>query len=150
MITRRRATGFSLVETVVALGLFGFCVVVLLGLLGVGLRSARSVNQETVANMLASSIFAAWQIQENKAAPLTIPTVVSNLPALSTAGRREFYFDSDGRQKSDGSGAALQMSYQAAPTPVTPGSQLQLEFSWPPAAPTNAIQTRSFIGVFAP
>lgn len=142
--------GFSLVETVIALGIFGFCVVVLLALLGVGLRSARSVNHETTANMLAASIFSAWQRQQDKSTDLTLPGVFSNLPPLSSSGRRELFFDSEGRQTSDTAAAALAMVYKTGLAPGGICYELDLQFSWPPSAPSNAIQTRVFKGFVSP
>jgi uncharacterized protein (TIGR02598 family) len=144
------AVAFSLVETVVALGIFAFCVVVILALLGVGLRSARGVNHETTANMIASSIFSAWQQQQDKNRALTMPGMITNLPALSGGGSRDLYFDSDGRQTSDMSAAALLMAYSNGMAPGGICYELALQFSWPPSAPSNAIQTRVFKGFIAP
>ncbi|MEY3480692.1 MAG: hypothetical protein RIQ71_1467, partial [Verrucomicrobiota bacterium] len=56
-------SGFSLTETVIALGLFAFCILPIIGLMPVGTGAARSVEQETQAVHLAEAFFGAWQVR---------------------------------------------------------------------------------------
>jgi len=142
--------GFSLVEVVMALGLFAFCIVAITGLLSVALGSTRSVVNEGVAVNTASSIFGAWGAQTSGTAPLAIPGLFDNLPALSTGAVSTFYFNESGAQVEEADVAALQMDYTT--TVIQPGPpvvvSLDLVFSWPVRGAPNAVQTRRFSRVF--
>jgi uncharacterized protein (TIGR02598 family) len=52
----RRANGFSLVEVAMALGIAAFCLIVLLGLLAVALKTQQASMQQTTANAIMSEI----------------------------------------------------------------------------------------------
>lgn len=144
----RRA--FSLVEVVMALGIFAFCIVAIVALLPVGLRSARSVADESNAVNIGESIYGAWDMQKNKSAPLTIAGLVSNLPALTQGvTEREVFFDSTGRQIGGAEGASLKMFYSVNPQPAQRRSTVRLRFHWPPSAPDDTAQTRDLIKIFA-
>jgi uncharacterized protein (TIGR02598 family) len=52
----RRTAGFSLVEVTLALGVAAFCLIVLLGLLAVGLKTQQASTQQTTANAIVSMI----------------------------------------------------------------------------------------------
>ncbi len=136
-------SGFSLVETVLALGIFSFCIVVILGLLGVGLTSARGVTQENTANILAESIYGAWQAQRDKSKPLTIPNIATNLDPIRSTTSDTLLFDGDGRQTKSEQDAALALGYTNTPSGET-GTTLSLTFRWPVGAEETNQRTRSF------
>jgi uncharacterized protein (TIGR02598 family) len=146
----RGSCAFSLVEVVIALGLFSFCIVAITGLLSVGLGSTRSVVNEGVAVNIAGSVYGAWEAQTNRTAPLTVPGLFTNLSRLSTQVSTNFFFDQSGVQTTNNTGAALQMGYIVTTDGVAPAvnSKLDLIFSWPVGGATNAIQTRSYSRVF--
>jgi uncharacterized protein (TIGR02598 family) len=52
----RRSAGFSLVEVTLALGVAAFCLIVLLGLLAVGVKTQQASMQQTTANAIVSMI----------------------------------------------------------------------------------------------
>jgi len=141
---------FSLVEVVLALGLFSFCIVAITGLLTVGLRSTRSVVNEGGAVNIAASVFGAWEAQEDGSASLTIPGLFTNLPALSTSSSNDVFFDQSGVQAPGAAQAAFKMVYVTRSSGVAPAlsSQLDLVFSWPPDGASNTVQTRRFTRVF--
>lgn len=157
---KRPANGFSLIETVLALGIFAFCVVVIAGLLISGINAARSVANETNAVNLANSIFGAWQVQTNKAAQLSITNMVTNLPALRDAPiageANAYFFDARGLQvaENDAAAAALKMLYSvdwvANQDPAEPSSMAEviLDFYWPAQAAENVAQKRRFRRMF--
>ena len=63
MMTMRRTAskaGFSLIEVVIALGIFAFCIVAIIGMLPVGMNSVRSVSNENNAIHIATSIEGIW------------------------------------------------------------------------------------------
>jgi len=146
-----RLAGFSLVEVVLALGLFAFCIVAITGLLSVGLGSTRSVVNEGVAVNIAGSVYGAWEAQQNGAADLTVPGLF-DLPSLSDSGSDDFFFDESGVQLTDQdrSRAALQMTYTRTASGQAPAinTKLDLVFSWPVGGATNAVQTRRYSRVF--
>ncbi len=145
-------SGFSLVEVVLALGIFAFCVVAIVGLLGVALGATRSVANETAAVNVAESIYGAWQAQSDPARPLTVTNMFTNLPALAQSGSQTLYFDGNGVQVQSAAEAALQADYEvttaSAPAAQTVFSTLQLRFKWPAGEATNSAQTRSYSRVF--
>lgn len=57
------ARAFSLVEVVLALGIVGFALLAIIGLLPIGLQSGRASIQETRANYLADQVFATMRSQ---------------------------------------------------------------------------------------
>jgi uncharacterized protein (TIGR02598 family) len=144
------ARAFSLVEVVVALGLFAFCIVAITGLLSVGLGSTRSVVNEGIAVNIATSIFGAWQVQESGAAPLTVPGIFENLPALNASNQTTMYFDSNGEQVDAPEVAALEMEYIIVASGIGAAidSSIELIFRWPVGASPAAAQTRTFLRSF--
>ena len=137
---------FSLVETVLALGIFAFCIVVLLGLMPVGLRSARSVANESNAVNIGQSILAAWAMQKNKAQDLRLPPFLSNsLPPLNQAlPEREIFFDDFGNEVESAEVASLKLSYSVE-LPEPDVATVRMRFAWPPLAPPETVQTRDLV-----
>ena len=142
--------GFSLVEVVIALGLFAFCVVAITGLFGVGLGATRSVANDAVAASLAESIYGAWQMQREPAAELALPPLFDgDLPAL-TGADQEIPLDDTGKKVGNLAEAALLMTYKSQAL-GSDAYRLDLTFKWPAAAQDNAttgVQTRSFSRTF--
>src|SRR5947208_2407161 len=56
MKNRSRYQGFSLVEVTLALGITGFCLLVVLGLLPSGTKVSRDATQSTKANLVAAQV----------------------------------------------------------------------------------------------
>jgi uncharacterized protein (TIGR02598 family) len=144
-----RPQGFSLVETVIALGIFAFCIVVIMGLMPIGLQSARSVANEGNAVNIAESISAGWMAQQEADQPLLLPGIVSNppIPALSAnTGPQIFYFDSRGQQVAAAAEASLRMQYRSVVRDNT--SAVEMTFFWPATASNEAAQSRTFDAIF--
>ena len=130
------------------MGIFAFCIIVLLGLMPVGLRAARSVSDESNAVNIGESILGAWRMQRAKNRPLTIDGLVTNIPPLTTTvAEQEFFFDSRGRQTGSAEEASLKLIYSAAPSANS--STVRMKFYWPPLAPTNTAQTRDLVQILA-
>jgi len=141
---------FSLVEVVIALGLFAFCVVAITGLFGVGLGASRSVANDAVAASLAESIYGAWQMQKDPQSELKLPPLFEEeLPPL-TDGDSEIYLDDTGTRVETLGEAAVLMTYKSQEV-GTDAYRLDLSFKWPAAAAeeaTTGIQTRFFSRTF--
>ena len=61
---KRARWAFSLVEVVLALGVVGFAIVAILGVLPAGLQTSRGAQDETRAAQIAQSVFAALASQQ--------------------------------------------------------------------------------------
>lgn len=148
----RNFTAFSLIEVVIALGIFTFCVTILLGLIPIGLKAARSVTEESNAVHIASSIFGFWQ-QAPTGVPLVIPGVFSNASMqVGVVGVAPDNYFGDSGSPTDAASASLRMSYAATALPGVPnGFSVELRFQWPARAPSSspALQSRIFKEVFA-
>lgn len=135
--------GFSLVETVVALGLFAFCILGVLALIPIGMGSARSVAEESTASALADAFFGAWLVAPTNATEFDIPFMFTN-PAvpINRAANGSMFFRDDGEQVASATGASLQLSYNV--TAQAGGFALDLVFQWPAGQSNAATQTRRF------
>jgi Tfp pilus assembly protein PilV len=138
----RAGAAFSLTETVIALGLFSFCILGVLALIPVGMNSARSVvNESTVIN-LAEAFFGAWQVAPENASTFPIPGMfpANQQPVPLRADSGEMYFLDDGTQTDDRTQAAILMDYDVA---VSAGlATINLDFVWPAGTETNNVQQR--------
>jgi len=146
---RKSSLAFSLIETVIALGIFAFCIVVIMGLMPLGLNAARSVANEGNAVNIAESISSGWTMQKARGEPLRIPGMITNppLPPLSLgSGEQMFFFDAEGRQVADVSEASLRMRYRT--TASSNSAAVEMVFFWPAAAPEESAQSRSFNTAF--
>jgi uncharacterized protein (TIGR02598 family) len=147
MKTKRKA--FSLIEVVIALGLFTGCIVGLVGLLPIAANSVKSVSLESTANNIAESIAGFWQVAPGNATSsggsLNIGTFT-----VGAADTDTFYYDNDGFEV-PADRAALRLDYEAAPLGTSPSSfTVNLTFTWPPNAAGNSTTatTRTFNYIF--
>ncbi len=128
----RRA--FTLVEVVLAIGVLSFCLITLLGLLGVGLGNGLKSNDDTV---LASM---AWEAANNLRSE-------TNLAGGFTTN---FYFDHTGQSLTSASGAYFKCAVTtnnptAGQAPASIDTNLvlaALQFTWP-ASLANAPHTNT-------
>ena len=133
--------GFSLIEVVIALGIFAFCIVAIVGLLPVGMNSVRSVSNENNAIHIASSIEGIWQVAPLGSSPITIPNIITNL-AISSSANSTYFFDEFGDPLANSTGAALKMNYKTAGSGNS--TTVNMTFSWPPSAAESYQTKREF------
>ena len=134
MMTMRRTAskaGFSLIEVVIAMGIFSFCIVAIVGLLPVGMNSVRSVSNENNAIHIASSIEGIWQVAP-LGSTITMPNIITNLAISASVANTPYYFDEFGEPLANSTGATLKMNYKTA---VFSGNSttVNMTFSWPPS-----------------
>ena len=131
--------GFSLIEVVIALGIFSFCIVAIVGLLPVGMNSVRSVSNENNAIHIASSIEGIWQVAP-QGSTITMSNIITNLAISAPVANASYYFDEFGEPLASGTGATLMMNYKTA---VLSGNSttVNMTFSWPPGAASTNYQT---------
>ena len=146
MKTSALKSGFSLVETVVALGLFAFCILGVLALIPIGMGSARSVAEESSAAALADAFFGAWLVAPTNATEFKIPSLFTNPTVpVNSPGAGTIYFRDDGEQVAGAAaGASLQMSYNIVQQTAPSGFLIDLVFQWPPGQSNAATQVRRF------
>jgi uncharacterized protein (TIGR02598 family) len=136
--TRR---GFSLVETVIALGIFVFCIVGIVGLMPVGLNAVRGVSNENNAIHIASSIQGIWEVASANSTLTNSRFPVTNFYIGST-NTSDFYFNEFGEQTNQ-AGSSLRMTYNATVNSAFPSAyDVRMVFAWPPVG--NATSTREF------
>ena len=138
----RFSTAFSLTETVIALGLFAFCILPIVGLIPVGMGAARSVAQEAQAASLAEAFFGAWQVRPAGASKFPIPGMFTNPAIPLTKDSNSMYFAGDGTQLSNPNGASMRLIYNIETN--TAAATITLDFVWPPGGGAAA-QKRYFI-----
>ncbi len=154
MKTKHKA--FSLIEVVIALGIFAFCIVGIVGLLPIAANSVKSVSQETNANNIAESIAGMWQVvsftnSTNYSTNITNANFpVTNLMIRSTPLNTNYYFNDFG-QETNSNSAALKMEYDARTNGTySTAYDLNLTFYWPAhSTNTNTTTKRTFNYIFA-
>jgi len=142
----RRTAGFSLVEVTLALGVAGFCLVALLGLLPVALNSNRAAIEQTAANGILSAIIA-----DLRATPPTAPRGVAAtsqqysipIPANGSPGTNTIFFNSDRQVVATAPLGRYLLTIAFLPPPGGSGARaatmMDLKVTWPAAAAaTNA------------
>lgn len=109
--------GFSLVEVVLALGLVSFCLVALLGLFSVGIKTSKQAAEETNLAAMSSQI-----ITELRA------TTSSTTIALN----QTYYFDNLG-ERTNAAGAYYACLVTSQPDTALSGNLIRgtLVFTWP-------------------
>ena len=133
--------GFSLIEVVIALGIFSFCIVAIVGLLPVGMNSVRSVSNENNAIHIASSIEGIWQVAPTNTSITNSNFPITNLYIGITNNAPPFYFNEFGEQ-TDSAGSSVNMTYTAnASTTTSSAYDVKMVFKWPPHAPNTNYQT---------
>lgn len=136
--------GFSLTETVVALGLFTFCVLAVIALIPVGMNAARSVSEESSAVNLSEAFFGAWRVAPSGATTFPIPGMFASPPITIAPGSGTMFFRGDGEQVSSAAGASMRMDFNVSSNANARSLNIDLTFQWPVTTATNAVQTRHF------
>ena len=113
--TSNRQPGFSLIEVVIALGIMGFALVSILGLMTVGLHSSKTSREYTLLSAMAQEVIADVRSQP-----------------YDTLATQTYTFDEEGNLTT-GTDAVYECKTQFAPVnPNQPGlTRVSLQFSWP-------------------
>ena len=142
---KTRLHAFTLVETVIALGIFAFAIVIMVGMLPVGLRSTRDVANESNAISVSSSIFGAWRHAALNST-VTLPNIVTNLSI--SAGNNQIFFNEFGTQTTPAN-ASFRIDSQVSSDPAGLSLyRVDLICHWPANAPDTVAQKRIFTETF--
>ena len=143
---------FSLIEVVIALGLFAFCIVGIVGLLPIAANSVKSVSQESNANNIAESISGFWQVAPSGSSSGGNFTMGNFTVGDTTPTPPIFKYNNDGAIVQNDSDASLRLVYDVQNLSGFPNSfTVNLTFTWPPNASANSTTatTRTFNYIFA-
>ena len=131
----RSASGFSLVEVAVALGITAFCFLAIFGLLPVGEQTNRNATSQTAAINLLDAVIA-----DLRATPNALSTSVQY--NLTFAAAKTLYFDDVGRfADSPTATSRYQVNITYPPTSgrSKAATYVTLRITWPAqATPANA------------
>lgn len=122
-----RDRAFSLVEVTIAVGIAGFVLVSLVGLMAVGLGASRRASEDTTVAALAGTVFA---------------DLLSGDYTSNTAGPTDRYFDFGGARKLTPSEAHFRCRVETfphdsasflpdLPSDAAKGVRVRLSFYWP-------------------
>jgi uncharacterized protein (TIGR02598 family) len=153
-------SGFSLVEITLALGVAGFCLIAILGMLPVGLKTQQAGSQQTTANAIISQIVGDLRAdvrlppgQQSKSQELTAGLGLHG--HWATVGTPDtLYFTNDGKQTTATSTTdppvfRAKITYLFPPTTTT--SLADITVSWPaqvdPTTGVPAGSVETFIAV---
>lgn len=135
----RSTNAFSLVEVTLALGVAGFCLIAVMGLLPVGVQTQRAAVQQTTANNILSAVVSDIR---------TVP-IVSNDPGNSSKQYKLFfpgknqpeflYFSNEGstgqKANQSSSNTTFYATISSIDPPVGAGSRtatlIDIKVSWP-------------------
>lgn len=123
------STGFSLVEVTLALGIAGFCLITLFGLLPLGVKTNQGSISQTAAAAVLSSVVA-----DLRATPKTSPT--SRLYEITMGTPKVLYVDGEGRTVTATDPTATPRYRVAVTFPSNPAGTfaptfVTLKVSWP-------------------
>jgi uncharacterized protein (TIGR02598 family) len=135
-----KPAAFSLVELVLALGVMGFCLFAVFGLMPVGMQTNRNATSQTAASNIITGIVA--DLRATPAAATTSPQF-----AITFRTDKTLYFDTSGQAStslSTDSRYRLNITWNSAPTGL---HYAALKVTWPAAAdpavttPSGSVET---------
>jgi uncharacterized protein (TIGR02598 family) len=139
--------GFSLVEVTLALGVAGFCLITLFGLLPLGVKTNQNSISQTAAAALLSSVMA-----DLRATPKT--SLTSRQYEITIATTKVLYFDAEGRAVTPGDPNASPRYRLTVTFPSNPGGTfaptfVTLKVSWPALVDPATAAAVDFVETFA-
>lgn len=133
--------GFSLVEVTLAIGIAGFCLIALFGMLPVGLKSNQAAVQQMLANSILTSVVSDLKttpVTEPRGAATSSPRFQIPLPAQnSTGASNPLYFTEDGRLTTDQGQSMFRLTVTFLPNAGSRAASLaNVKITWPSVATT--------------
>jgi len=145
MTQRTNKRAFSLIEVVIAVGIFAFAVVAIFGLMSVGLRSGRESANDLALGLMTQTVSSVLRVQG-------FSSNLNNAAYGSANTTPNFYFNLDGDLARDASGVpsttastnyyGCAVARSSASFQTTNAMLLRLVFTWPMQAPPANRQTR--------
>jgi hypothetical protein len=135
---KNKKNSFSLIEVIVAIGIFASVIVSIFGLLSIALYSVRSVENETIANNFCETIFGIWDVfpREHRDQPIPIPYIGN----FTLSQNRTFFLNENGVITNDSTKAAIKVEYVVDKS--NNFNMIDATFIWPPNAPDTSLIRR--------
>lgn len=129
---------FSIIEVIVAIGIFASVIVSIFGLLSIALYSVRSVENETIANNFCETIFGIWDVfpREHRDQHIPIPYMGN----FTLSQNRTFFLNENGAITDDSAKAAIKVEYIVDKS--NNFNMIDATFIWPPNAPEDSLVRR--------
>lgn len=136
-LKKTSSPAFSLIEIVLALGITTFCLVALLGLFSVAIRTSRESAEELLAAHLAQSILVTRRSYPTNDLSATFPNFP--LPPLASSAQSIIQLDNDGNKVvTNSSTAQYNLSYNISAPAQAPGPAfVYLRLTWPARATSS-------------
>ena len=144
----RKKSGFSLIEVTIALGIAGFCLIAILGLLPLGVNSNRTSIEETGAMNAMSAVVADLRQTPNPIPKgslsqnslifnIPIPASVPAASGTTTLGDPNFttYISEDGGPQLSDNNSRYRLSVWTTPGVGKQATLVRMIISWPAPAP---------------
>lgn len=134
-------SAFSLVEVTIAIGIAGFCLLALFGLLPIGLKTNQAAIQQTLGNSILSSVAA-----DLRNTPVTSPRGVATntpqfgitVPANLQGASNTLYFTGEGQATNQASARfRLTVTFSTNGPGARSASLANVKITWPPSVATN-------------
>ncbi len=149
---------FSLVEVTLALGVAGFCLIAVFGLLPIGVQTNRNATSQTAATSMMANVIA-----DLRATPKTVTTSTQfaiNLPADPTSpadpppcsGSQTLYFNAEGQAAtsiSTDSRYRLILTFVRNPAGLTSATYAKVKVTWPAAVDACTTTPEGSLEAFA-
>jgi uncharacterized protein (TIGR02598 family) len=142
---------FSLIEVVIALGIFAFCIVGIVGLLPIASNAVKSVSQESNANNIAESIAGFWQVAPSGSQTGGNFTMGNFTVGTTTPTPPIIYYNNEGIVVDTVAESSLRLTYDVQNLVGFANTfTVNLTFTWPPNASANSTtaNTRTFNYIF--
>jgi len=143
--THTRSSAFSLVELALALGIAGFALLVIFGLIPIGLNGVSTSTRQTTATDIISTVAADMRQCPSSANIATHTSLAAVSPIYGiplSSGSTSFYTDDCGTKLASSGSATFQVNVTVASAPTPPArtaTMATVQISWPAlAAPAHA------------
>ena len=137
-----KAAAFSLVEIVLALGVAGFCLIAILGLMPVGVQTNRNATSQTAATNIMAAIVA--DLRATPAAATTSPQF-----AIAFDTEKTLFFDASGQASTSlgpDSRYRLNITWNSAPIGL---HYAVLKVTWPASVDPATAMPSGVVQIFA-
>lgn len=140
MKSQINTAAFSLVEVIMALGITGFCLISLMGLCVVGLKSVQESAEDINASNIATLLLAQRRVCPTNTSPV-LPALLPVFNVTANNTNSPLYVDDSGMTASSVAAASYQVIYdiKTDPSKVT---QVHLILASPAAAPLAKAKSR--------
>lgn len=154
---KRSRAAFSLVELTLAIGIAGFCLIAVFGLMPVGVQTNRNATSQTRATNIMAAVVADLRATPKTSA--TSPQFAISIPADPTSppdpppcsGTQTLYLNSEGQVVTTDARYRVIITFLRNPTATSTAGAIfaRLKVTWPAAADPCATTSSGSVEMFA-